>query len=186
MTPGQQLGPQLSPTAAHPPAHAPPVPACGPRTAASRTAGGTAAVGTKSVWQLRPARGRPRAGRGEDRPGWAPRPVSPSASPPRHPCWPGARPAVQADLGPPRPRASSSPGSLPSPKSSRVSWPPSFRPPAPGPAWASRASASHPRLSRKLCSGKLGAAMKLLGRVAPFWAVFILGHVTGCFVHKCK
>ncbi|XP_015999851.2 small integral membrane protein 1 [Rousettus aegyptiacus] len=47
-------------------------------------------------------------------------------------------------------------------------------------------ASSWKRLSRKLCSGKLGAAMKLLGRVAPFWAVFILGHVTGYFVHKCK
>ncbi|XP_029803992.1 small integral membrane protein 1 [Suricata suricatta] len=42
------------------------------------------------------------------------------------------------------------------------------------------------RISRKLCSGKLGITMKVLGGVALFWAVFILGYVTGYYVHKCK
>ncbi|XP_011369109.1 small integral membrane protein 1 [Pteropus vampyrus] len=47
-------------------------------------------------------------------------------------------------------------------------------------------TSSWKRLSQKLCSGKLGIAMKLLGGVALFWIVFILGYVTGYFVHKCK
>ncbi|XP_054439352.1 small integral membrane protein 1 [Pteronotus mesoamericanus] len=41
-------------------------------------------------------------------------------------------------------------------------------------------------LSRRLCSGKLGVTMKVLGGVALFWVVFILGYVTGYFIHKCK
>ncbi|KAM5320656.1 small integral membrane protein 1 [Glossophaga mutica] len=41
-------------------------------------------------------------------------------------------------------------------------------------------------LSPKLCSGKLGVAMKVLGGVALFWVTFILGYVTGYFIHKCK
>lgn len=51
---------------------------------------------------------------------------------------------------------------------------------------ASSWESSHSRFSRKLCSGKLGIAMKVLGGVAVFWTVFILGYVTGYFVHKCK
>ncbi|XP_006161253.1 small integral membrane protein 1 [Tupaia chinensis] len=42
------------------------------------------------------------------------------------------------------------------------------------------------RVSRKLCTGKLGIAMKVLGGVALFWVIFILGYVTGYYVHKCK
>ncbi|XP_008066929.1 small integral membrane protein 1 [Carlito syrichta] len=42
------------------------------------------------------------------------------------------------------------------------------------------------RLSRKLCTGRLGIAMKVLGGVALFWVIFILGYVTGYYVHKCK
>ncbi|XP_045404648.1 small integral membrane protein 1 [Eulemur rufifrons] len=42
------------------------------------------------------------------------------------------------------------------------------------------------RISRKLCGGKLGVAMKVLGGVVLFWVVFILGYVTGYYVHKCK
>ncbi|XP_020013946.1 small integral membrane protein 1 [Castor canadensis] len=42
------------------------------------------------------------------------------------------------------------------------------------------------RICRKLCTGKLGIAMKVLGGVALFWAIFILGYVTGYYVHKCK
>lgn len=41
-------------------------------------------------------------------------------------------------------------------------------------------------LSRKLCSGKLGVTMKVLGGLVLFWAIFTLGYVTGYFVHKCK
>ncbi|XP_039074056.1 small integral membrane protein 1 [Hyaena hyaena] len=47
-------------------------------------------------------------------------------------------------------------------------------------------ASSWERISRKLCSGKLGVTMKVLGAVALFWAVFILGYVTGYYVHKCK
>ncbi|MBZ3873854.1 Small integral membrane protein 1 [Sciurus carolinensis] len=42
------------------------------------------------------------------------------------------------------------------------------------------------RIARKLCTGKLGKAMKVLGGVALFWVIFILGYVTGYYVHKCK
>ncbi|XP_010626118.1 small integral membrane protein 1 [Fukomys damarensis] len=42
------------------------------------------------------------------------------------------------------------------------------------------------KVSRKLCTGKLGIAMKVLGGVALFWVIFILGYVTGYYVHKCK
>ena len=66
-------------------------------------------------------------------------------------------------------------------------------PPPPAPistpvraAQGSRACGSHPRVSQKLCSGKLGIAMKVLGGVALFWVVFILGYITGYYVHKCK
>ncbi|XP_026916434.1 small integral membrane protein 1 [Acinonyx jubatus] len=47
-------------------------------------------------------------------------------------------------------------------------------------------ASSWARISRKLCSGKLGIALKVLGGVALFWAVFILGYITGYYVHKCK
>ncbi|KAM9107186.1 small integral membrane protein 1 isoform 1-T2 [Megaptera novaeangliae] len=42
------------------------------------------------------------------------------------------------------------------------------------------------RVSWKLCSGKLGISLKVLGGVALFWVVFTLGYITGYFVHKCK
>ncbi|KAL2773452.1 small integral membrane protein 1 [Daubentonia madagascariensis] len=42
------------------------------------------------------------------------------------------------------------------------------------------------RTSQKLCQGKLGIAMKVLGGVVLFWVIFILGYVTGYYVHKCK
>lgn len=45
---------------------------------------------------------------------------------------------------------------------------------------------SHPRVSQKLCTGKLGVAMKVLGGVALFWVIFTLGYITGYYVHKCK
>lgn len=47
------------------------------------------------------------------------------------------------------------------------------------------ASCCH-RISQKLCTGKLGIAMKVLGGVALFWIIFILGYLTGYYVHKCK
>ncbi|XP_008149942.1 small integral membrane protein 1 [Eptesicus fuscus] len=42
------------------------------------------------------------------------------------------------------------------------------------------------RLSGKLCSGRLGLTLRMLGGLALFWVIFILGYVTGYFVHKCK
>ncbi|KAM8955850.1 small integral membrane protein 1 isoform 1-T3 [Lycaon pictus] len=47
-------------------------------------------------------------------------------------------------------------------------------------------ASSWERISRKLCSGKLGISMKVLGGLALFWVVFILGYITGYYVHKCK
>lgn len=57
---------------------------------------------------------------------------------------------------------------------------------APGPPRGSCAGDSLSRISRKLCSGKLGISMKVLGGLALFWIVFILGYITGYYVHKCK
>ncbi|XP_068098839.1 small integral membrane protein 1 [Hyperolius riggenbachi] len=37
-----------------------------------------------------------------------------------------------------------------------------------------------------LCTGKLGIVMKVLGGLALFWIIFIIGYVTGYYVHKCK
>ncbi|XP_048206085.1 small integral membrane protein 1-like [Perognathus longimembris pacificus] len=42
------------------------------------------------------------------------------------------------------------------------------------------------RTFQKLCTGKLGVVMKVLGGIALFWAIFIPGYVTGYYVHKCK
>ncbi|XP_036316779.1 small integral membrane protein 1 [Pipistrellus kuhlii] len=42
------------------------------------------------------------------------------------------------------------------------------------------------RLSQELCSGRLGVTLRMLGGLALFWVIFILGYVTGYFVHKCK
>ncbi|XP_006871804.1 PREDICTED: small integral membrane protein 1 [Chrysochloris asiatica] len=42
------------------------------------------------------------------------------------------------------------------------------------------------RVYQKLCTGKLGIAVKVVGGVALFWVIFILGYVTGYYVHKCK
>ncbi|XP_037684627.1 small integral membrane protein 1 [Choloepus didactylus] len=42
------------------------------------------------------------------------------------------------------------------------------------------------RTWRWLCTGRLGTVLKVLGGLALFWAVFILGYVTGYYVHKCK
>ncbi|KAM6172424.1 small integral membrane protein 1 isoform 1-T2 [Erethizon dorsatum] len=42
------------------------------------------------------------------------------------------------------------------------------------------------KISQQLCTGKLGITMKVLGGVALFWVIFILGYVTGYYVHKCK
>lgn len=58
--------------------------------------------------------------------------------------------------------------------------------PCPPEAWGSPPGGSRPRTSRKLCTGKLGLAMKVLGGLALFWVIFILGYVTGYYVHKCK
>lgn len=90
--------------------------------------------------------------------------------------------AVRASLCPPPPWP---------PPSDDPCWAPQDSAPSPASlstwaAWGSLAGSSHSRFSRKLCSGKLGIAMKVLGGVAVFWAVFILGYVTGYFVHKCK
>ncbi|XP_028922441.1 small integral membrane protein 1 [Ornithorhynchus anatinus] len=50
---------------------------------------------------------------------------------------------------------------------------------------STEASACH-RLYGKLCTGKLGIAMKVVGGLGLFWIIFIVGYVTGYYVHKCK
>ncbi|KAG8434259.1 hypothetical protein GDO86_012582 [Hymenochirus boettgeri] len=42
------------------------------------------------------------------------------------------------------------------------------------------------RFYTMLCTGKIGIAMKVFGGLALFWIIFIIGYVTGYFVHKCK
>ncbi|XP_006882730.1 PREDICTED: small integral membrane protein 1-like [Elephantulus edwardii] len=42
------------------------------------------------------------------------------------------------------------------------------------------------RLSRKLCTGKLGIVVKIVSGLAIFWSIFTLGYITGYYVHKCK
>uniref|UniRef100_A0A8D0GTE2 Uncharacterized protein n=1 Tax=Sphenodon punctatus TaxID=8508 RepID=A0A8D0GTE2_SPHPU len=43
-----------------------------------------------------------------------------------------------------------------------------------------------PRLYSKLCTGKIGIAVKVIGGNLLFWTVFVIGYVTGYYVHKCK
>ncbi|XP_044527166.1 small integral membrane protein 1 [Gracilinanus agilis] len=42
------------------------------------------------------------------------------------------------------------------------------------------------RVYNKLCTGKLGIAMKVVGGIVLFWVIFIIGYVTGYYIHKCK
>lgn len=123
------------------------------------------AAGTKSTWLPGPALRRPQAGRGE---GWGeePRPLGHALRLLVSACQQSARPSSFGAHCPPSP--------------------PRPAPAAPAALSGSRAGGSLSRISRKLCSGKLGIALKVLGGVALFWAVFILGYITGYYVHKCK
>lgn len=132
---------------------------------------------TKSAWHLCPARRRPRARRGE--------------------CWEKLSPGLRAaSTLPPNPLLVLRPEQtwalrLPSP-AERPGQPPTCVPLGTPTRLLGDSSSpwpdgtSHPRLSRKLCSGKLGVTMKVLGGLVLFWAIFTLGYVTGYFVHKCK
>ncbi|XP_032619742.1 small integral membrane protein 1 [Chelonoidis abingdonii] len=42
------------------------------------------------------------------------------------------------------------------------------------------------RIYMKLCTGKIGIAVKVIGGNILFWMVFVIGYVTGYYVHKCK
>uniref|UniRef100_UPI00398EE5A7 small integral membrane protein 1 n=1 Tax=Pristiophorus japonicus TaxID=55135 RepID=UPI00398EE5A7 len=42
------------------------------------------------------------------------------------------------------------------------------------------------RIYNKLCTGKLGIVMKVLGGIVVFWIIFLIGYMTGYYVHKCK
>ncbi|XP_053545856.1 small integral membrane protein 1 [Bombina bombina] len=42
------------------------------------------------------------------------------------------------------------------------------------------------RVYNVLCTGKIGVALKVVGGLALFWIIFIIGYVTGYYVHKCK
>uniref|UniRef100_A0A8C5Q645 Uncharacterized protein n=1 Tax=Leptobrachium leishanense TaxID=445787 RepID=A0A8C5Q645_9ANUR len=42
------------------------------------------------------------------------------------------------------------------------------------------------RVWHLLCTGRIGIAMKVFGGLALFWIIFIIGYVTGYYVHKCK
>ncbi|XP_051895450.1 small integral membrane protein 1 [Pristis pectinata] len=42
------------------------------------------------------------------------------------------------------------------------------------------------RVYNKLCTGRLGIAMKGLGGMATFVIIFIIGYMTGYYVHRCK
>lgn len=140
--------------------------------------------------------------------GWEEGPPGPAQAPPILPASlrsaPTGRPpqAVSADPGPtpslvspPLPSLLSSSPERPGcpPPRSTCPGPPPSAPPAPPPPHpalgapgGSRACGSHSRVSRRLCSGKLGISLKVLGGVALFWVVFTLGYITGYFVRKCK
>ncbi|XP_014345360.1 small integral membrane protein 1 [Latimeria chalumnae] len=47
-------------------------------------------------------------------------------------------------------------------------------------------TSSYSRLYSKMCTGKMGIAVKVIGGIAAFWIIFIIGYVTGYYVHKCK
>ncbi|XP_029433919.1 small integral membrane protein 1 [Rhinatrema bivittatum] len=42
------------------------------------------------------------------------------------------------------------------------------------------------RLYATLCTGRVGIAVKVLGGLLAFWIIFIIGYVTGYYIHKCK
>uniref|UniRef100_A0A4X2M0I0 Small integral membrane protein 1 (Vel blood group) n=1 Tax=Vombatus ursinus TaxID=29139 RepID=A0A4X2M0I0_VOMUR len=42
------------------------------------------------------------------------------------------------------------------------------------------------QICTKLCTGKLGIAMKVAGGIVLFWVIFMIGYVTGYYIHKCK
>ncbi|XP_073457498.1 small integral membrane protein 1 [Aquarana catesbeiana] len=42
------------------------------------------------------------------------------------------------------------------------------------------------RVYNTLCTGRIGILMKVLAGLALFWIIFIIGYVTGYYVHKCK
>ncbi|XP_069774427.1 small integral membrane protein 1 [Narcine bancroftii] len=42
------------------------------------------------------------------------------------------------------------------------------------------------RVYSKLCTGRLGIVMKALGGVATLVITFIIGYVTGYYVHRCE
>ncbi|MEE6483736.1 hypothetical protein FKM82_013643 [Ascaphus truei] len=42
------------------------------------------------------------------------------------------------------------------------------------------------RVYNMMCTGKIGIAVKVIGGLALFWIIFIIGYVTGYYVHKCK
>ncbi|XP_030041516.1 small integral membrane protein 1 [Microcaecilia unicolor] len=42
------------------------------------------------------------------------------------------------------------------------------------------------RFYTTLCTGRIGIAVKVLGGITLFWIIFIIGYVTGYYIHKCK
>ncbi|XP_016279125.1 small integral membrane protein 1-like [Monodelphis domestica] len=42
------------------------------------------------------------------------------------------------------------------------------------------------RVYNKLCTRKLGIAMKVVGGIVLFWVIFIISYITGYHVHNCK
>ncbi|KAJ1141886.1 hypothetical protein NDU88_008214 [Pleurodeles waltl] len=42
------------------------------------------------------------------------------------------------------------------------------------------------RIYNLLCTGKCGIAVKVMCGMALFWVIFIIGYLTGYYVHKCK
>uniref|UniRef100_A0A8B9GQI1 Small integral membrane protein 1 n=1 Tax=Astyanax mexicanus TaxID=7994 RepID=A0A8B9GQI1_ASTMX len=41
------------------------------------------------------------------------------------------------------------------------------------------------RMYNKLCTGQLGIAVRVAGSLAVMAAMYILGYITGYYVHKC-
>ncbi|KAM9299031.1 small integral membrane protein 1 [Gastrophryne carolinensis] len=51
---------------------------------------------------------------------------------------------------------------------------------------ATAATPAWRRVYTVLCTGRVGVVMKVLSGLALFWIIFIIGYVTGYYVHKCK
>ncbi|XP_007905470.1 small integral membrane protein 1 isoform X2 [Callorhinchus milii] len=48
------------------------------------------------------------------------------------------------------------------------------------------AASGYRKIYNRFCTGKVGIALKVLGGIITFWIIFMIGYVTGYYVHRCK